>query len=179
VAYRWRSSLDGDLSTEKDFTSDSLSRGTHIVTFQVQDNAGAWSDEDSRTLVVGIVPVAKAGDDTEVNPKTEVQFIGQGHNYYINDDGTIVNYEWDFDGDGVYDWSSTLNGITTHIYNSEGTYTAVLRVTDDDGFTATDSRVITVSKAGGDDGDDGLLPAPSLVTTMAAVAVMALRRRPE
>jgi PKD repeat protein len=94
--------------------------------------------------------------------------------------------EWDFDGNGVYDWSSTENGLTTYIYNNEGTYTAVLRVTDNDGFTATDSRVITVSKAGEDDEgrakvtdkdeDDGFLPAPSLAAAVAAVAVIALRR---
>jgi hypothetical protein len=56
-----------------------------------------------------------------------------------------------------------------------------LRVTDDDGFTATDSRVITVSKAGDGGGeDDGLqsgIPAPSLAASVAAVAVIALRRR--
>jgi hypothetical protein len=51
-------------------------------------------------------------------------------------------------------------------------------VTDDDGFTATDSRVITVSKAGGDDGGGGI-PAPALAASIAAVAVIALRRRPE
>ena len=52
-----------------------------------------------------------------------------------------------------------------------------LRVTDDDGFTATDSRVITVSKAdGGDDGGGGI-PAPSLAASVVTVAVIALRRR--
>ena len=171
VAYRWSSSLDGELSSEKDFSSNTLSLGAHTVTFQVQDNVGAWSVEDSRTLVVGIAPVAKAGDDIEVEPKTEVQFIGLG-----NDDGTIVNYEWDFDGDGNYDWSSERHGITTTIYYQIGSYTAVLRLTDDEGFTSTDSRTITVIRPEAEETESGL-PAPSIIISMAAMAFIALRRR--
>ena len=171
VAYRWSSSLDGELSSEKDFSSNTLSLGAHTITFQVQDNAGAWSEEDSRILVVGIAPVAKAGDDIEVEPKTEVQFIGLG-----NDDGTIVNYEWDFDGDGNYDWSSERHGITTTIYYQIGSYTAVLRLTDDEGFTSTDSRTITVIRPEAEETESGL-PAPSIIISMAAMAFIALRRR--
>jgi len=171
VAYRWSSSLDGNLSSDKDFSSNTLSLGAHTINFQVQDNAGAWSEEDSRILVVGIAPVAKAGDDMEVEPKTEVQFIGLG-----NDDGTIVNYEWDFDGDGDYDWSSERHGITTTIYYQIGSYTAVLRLTDDDGFVSTDSRIITVTRPEVEEAESGL-PAPSIIISMATMAFIALRRR--
>ena len=171
VAYRWSSSLDDDLSTEKDFSSNTLSLGAHTITFQVQDNAGEWSDEDSRTLVVGLAPVAKAGDDFEVEPKTEVQFIGMG-----NDDGTIVNYEWDFDGDGNYDWSSERHGITTTIYYQIGSYTAVLRLTDDDGFVSTDSRIITVTRPEEEEAESGL-PAISLIPALISIGLIATSRR--
>ena len=178
TGYRWL--LDGvemnrTLYNESSITLMNLSLGDHTVTFQVQSEYGGWSDTVSELLWVGIAPIPKAGIDVEVEPNTEVQFTGSG----TDEDGTIVNYEWDLNGDGVYDWSSTLNGITTHIYNGEGTYTAVLRLTDDDGFTATDSRVITVSKAGDGGGGDegGGIPAPSLAASVAAVAVIALRRR--
>ncbi|MCL4263453.1 MAG: hypothetical protein KJ069_09565 [Anaerolineae bacterium] len=45
VAYRWTSSLDGLLSTEKNFTipASSLSLGLHMISFTVQDNEGNWS----------------------------------------------------------------------------------------------------------------------------------------
>ena len=120
---------------------------------------------------MGIAPVAKAGDDIEGDPKTEVQFIGLG-----NDDGTIVNYEWDFDGDGDYDWSSERHGITTTIYYQIGSYTAVLRLTDDEGFTSTDSRTITVIRPEAEETESGL-PAPSIIISMAAMAFIALRSR--
>ncbi len=171
VAYLWSSSLDGDLSSEKDFSSNTLSLGTHTVTFQVQDNVGAWSVEDSRTLVVGIAPVAKAGNDIEAESKTEVQFIGMG-----NDDGTIVNYEWDFDGDGNYDWSSERHGITTTLYYQVGSYTAVLRLTDDEGFVSTDSRIITVIRPEVEEDESGL-PAISLIPALISIGLIAIYRR--
>jgi hypothetical protein len=152
VAYLWESSIDGNLSTEEDFSSNGLSLGHHAITFMVQDNDGAWSDAASESLFVFAYPMAIAGQDITVESNQIVQFSGTG----TDDDGSIEKYEWDFEGDGVYDLSSGDNGRTTNVYNNEGTYTAVLRVTDNDGFTATDSRVITVSKAGGGGGgDDG------------------------
>ena len=182
VAYLWASSIDGELSTEEDFSSNSLSLGHHVITFRVQDNDGAvfnrtWSNPPHVSLWIYALPTAIAGDNFTGEPGDTFQFDGLG----TDNDGSIIKYEWDFEGDGVYRWSSTNDGNTTYVYNSKGTYTVTLRVTDEDGFTATDSLVVTVSKAGGDngDGDDGGggIPAPSLAASIAAVAVIALRRR--
>jgi hypothetical protein len=52
VAYRWRSSLDGDLSTKASFESSSLSAGVHTIYFKVQDNNGTWSLEDNSELTI-------------------------------------------------------------------------------------------------------------------------------
>jgi hypothetical protein len=54
-AYNWRSSLDGDLSTEPSFKTSSLSQGTHTIWFKVQDDGGDWSKEILTTVIV--VPV--------------------------------------------------------------------------------------------------------------------------
>ena len=35
----------------------------------------------------------------------------------------VLRNEWDFDSDGVFEWSSEENGVTTFIYNTAGTYT--------------------------------------------------------
>ena len=172
VSYLWESSIDGELSTEANFSSNGLSLGEHTITFRAQDNDGAWSVKASASLFVGIAPIPKAGIDIKVEPNTEVQFTGSG----TDEDGTIVNYEWDLNGDGVYDWSSTLNGITTHIYNSEGTYTAVLRLTDNDGITATDSRTITVGDGGGDEGESSL-PSVSMIPALISIGLIAIYRR--
>jgi hypothetical protein len=52
-------------------------------------------------------------------------------------DGTIVRYEWDLDGDGIYEYSTTTPEVVSHTYNEAGGYAVSLRVTDDDGLTDT------------------------------------------
>jgi len=61
-------------------------------------------------------------------------------------DGTIVLYEWDFDGDGTYDWSSASTGIATHVYSglSIGSYNIALRVTDNLGRSTSSNDILTV-----------------------------------
>jgi len=54
VAYNWRSSIDGQLSTSASFTKPAaeLSVGTHTIYFEVQDNDAVWSTEDAGELTI-------------------------------------------------------------------------------------------------------------------------------
>lgn len=61
-------------------------------------------------------------------------------------DGVIALYEWDFDGNGTYDVSTTSNPAS-YTYNSAGTYSVTVRVTDDGGATATSSTTVTIAKS--------------------------------
>jgi hypothetical protein len=154
LAYQWNSSIDGELSTEANFSSSNLSLGIHTITFRVQADSGKvqvpmvlWSDADSKSLYIGIAPVASANhwnDDNSAQPDTPVQFRGSAS----DEDGGIVLYEWDFNGDGEYDWSSADGGITSYSYVKSGSYNAVLRVTDNNGFTSTDTRAVHISSLG-------------------------------
>ena len=55
-------------------------------------------------------------------------------------DGTIVSYDWDF-GDG----NSATGAAVAHNYAAEGTYTVVLKVTDNAGGETETSKDITVT----------------------------------
>ena len=57
-------------------------------------------------------------------------------------DGKISTYAWSFGDNG-----SAAGSTAPHTYTASGIYTAVLTVTDDHGFTDTDSIVITVANA--------------------------------
>jgi hypothetical protein len=161
VAYLWESSIDRELSTEANFSSNTLSFGHHTITFRVQDNDGAWSNTRSESLFVFAYPVAIAGQDSTGTSGVPLQFSGAG----TDEDGTIANYEWDFDGDGIYEYSSSTSvdwnsnyGSTSYTYSLEGNYTAVLRVTDNDGFTSTDTVDIAMDKALPPPDDEVLTP---------------------
>ncbi|TQV72766.1 S8 family serine peptidase [Aliikangiella marina] len=62
-------------------------------------------------------------------------------------DGVVVSYEWDF-GDGNMSSGET----TSHVYGDEGSYTVTLTVTDDQGDSDSESKVVNVSLDGGGTG---------------------------
>jgi PKD repeat protein len=96
------------------------------------------------------VAVASATPTSGIAPLT-VQFSSAGSN---DPDGSIASYSWNF-GDG------TALGTTaspSHVYQTAGSFTAVLTVTDNRGATATASVVITATT------DPNVLKAPSSLT---------------
>jgi len=60
-------------------------------------------------------------------------------------DNNIVDYEWDFDGDGIPD---SYGDQVSNTYTEPGTYTAMLRVHDADGNIGQKSLVIEVESQG-------------------------------
>jgi PKD repeat protein len=52
-------------------------------------------------------------------------------------DGTIVKYQWDFNGDGIFEYDSGTAPTASHVYVSAGTYSATVRATDNDGAVST------------------------------------------
>jgi PKD repeat protein len=62
-------------------------------------------------------------------------------------DGQIVSYEWDFNGDGRYD--DAEGEIVEYEFTQEGTYEVSLRVTDNNGDSATTTKTIEAGSVGG------------------------------
>ncbi len=63
-----------------------------------------------------------------------------------DNDGSITKYEWDLNGDGTFEKSTTI-ATTSQRYSSPGNITVKVRVTDDDGAKATDSLVLKAHRA--------------------------------
>jgi len=83
-----------------------------------------WAEiEVQKEVPENNAPVADAGVDQTVHVGDVVYFNGTGY----DSDGIIVLEEWDYDGDGIYDWNSTLKMASTHIYDVVGNYTATFR----------------------------------------------------
>jgi len=60
-------------------------------------------------------------------------------------DGSISLYEWDLDGDGLFELSTT-DAVVTNTYTTSGLKQATVRVTDNEGETARQSLSITVDE---------------------------------
>ncbi|MDX6505131.1 MAG: hypothetical protein QOE29_2256, partial [Gaiellaceae bacterium] len=89
------------------------------------------------------VAAASATPTSGTAPLT-VSFDGSGSS---DPDGDTLSYAWDLDGDGAFD---DATGLTpSYTYESAGTYSAKLQVTDSHGAASTSSPLtITVSPAG-------------------------------
>lgn len=92
--------------------------------------------------VDGVEPTAEFSvSDEEPKAGTVVLFDASGSE---DTDGAIEAYEWDLNGDGSWDESGET---TEHTFSEPGTVDVRLRVTDDEGNTATVTRTITVENA--------------------------------
>ncbi len=60
------------------------------------------------------------------------------------DDGEVVRYDWDFEGDGVFDWNSPEVRSVNHTYSELGIFTAVLKATDDQGAVGVATLTVDV-----------------------------------
>jgi len=83
-------------------------------------------------------PIPYPGNDQTITQGGKAKLFARGW----DPDGTIVRYEWDFDGDGKFEWSSNQSVTVYHTYKSlpkHGApyYNATLRVTDDRGAVST------------------------------------------
>jgi DNA-binding beta-propeller fold protein YncE len=58
--------------------------------------------------------------------------------------GQIGDYEWDLDGDGVYELDTGTQDHASHVYSTPGSLTVGLRVTSDSGRTAVERRPVEV-----------------------------------
>lgn len=63
----------------------------------------------------------------------------------FDDDGEIVQYEWDFDDDGVFEVSTTRSTVQ-HVFTQGGSASVSLRVTDNTGGTSTFTQTFFVAE---------------------------------
>lgn len=146
TSYSW--DVNGDGKT--DYTSTTDAKAIHTFTksghytayFSVTTDDGDINRDSATVTVTNKPPRAKACENIVTSKNRKVKLSGTGE----DDDGTIVRYEWDFDGDGTADWTSEETGSTVHTFT---TYTtALFKVVDSDGASATDSVTIIICPEG-------------------------------
>ena len=88
-------------------------------------------------------------------------------------DGYIVQYRWDFDGDGKVDFTST-NSTADHTYTAYGNYNLTLYVVDNNGGIGKDIMPLTVKKKAATKADSSAAIAGAAVLVVVLVVVIVL-----
>ena len=112
--------------------------GRHKAVFRVTLSDGTSAVDTAIVNAAPPMPVANAGRDVVSATGHKVNLNGTGS----SPNGKIVKYEWDFDGDGEFDWSSNKSGEATHTFKDYSQ--PVLRVTDKAGYTAVDTMNVVI-----------------------------------
>ena len=97
----------------------------------------------SQLLPINTAVAARAIDLGDVLGRGGVTFNASGSS---DPDGAIVKYEWDLDGNGAFEKTTTTPKVT-RAYSAPGTFAVKLRVTDDRGGTDAQSHTLIVHRA--------------------------------
>jgi hypothetical protein len=159
VSYSWTFSDNSTATGAK--VNKSFAPGTYIATLKVKDDEGLDGTTTAAVTLSYVAPptIVQKINQTVVNQikgtppptcwakfsynnatKGMVVFTGGGS----EKGGSIVKYDWDFEGDGTWDWSSTTTGNTSHVYDKPAFYMALFRVTDGNGTSVVTSLSVSI-----------------------------------
>ncbi len=148
--YEWDFDGDGiyDLDTgtvaSASYTYNSVS--TNNARVRVRDNGGATAESDVVTVSAETaankppIIVAITGTISTNGPTTTLTFTASAS----DPNGVIVKFEWDFDGNGTID-ATTTTAPALYTYDTAGTYSPSVTVTDNQGGTAKAMTTVSVT----------------------------------
>ena len=126
---------EGSLETEHLYPDN----GTYVVTLTATDSGGLSGLDTLLVTVTNAAPLVDPGTDLSSVEGSPVVFSGTFDDPGANDSHAV---QWFF-GDGL----SAATLAPTHVYKEDGTFTATLQVTDNDGAMAAASIQVDVSNA--------------------------------
>ena len=161
VQYDWDFDNDGTI----DLTDGGVSvpfdydpAGTYTARVVVTDDDGL-SDDDTTVITVNpvLVPPVAAGTAVQEGTTTVANFDGSAS---TDADGTVEQYDWDFDNDGTYELMD--GGVSpVHNYGAYGSFTAGLRVTDNDNLADETDVPVTLTEPANVPPVAALAPTPT------------------
>jgi hypothetical protein len=156
VSYAW--TFSDNTTATGPMVNKSFSTGTYIATLKVKDNENLYGTTTASFTLSYTAPptIIQKVNQTVINqikgnvaPKATASFsqvngtkgLVNFHGTGTDSDGTIVKYEWDYNGDGTWDYSSPTSADASYTYDKPGYYMALFRVTDNNGT----STVVSLS----------------------------------
>lgn len=117
-------------------------KGVTTIYYKSIDNADNVETIKTVTIKIDTPPVADANGPYAGYEGSIITFNGSG-SYDLDD--IIIIYEWDFDGDGIYETNTyETNGTVNHTWCDDYFGNVSLRVTDSRGATDVNNTTVTV-----------------------------------
>jgi KaiC/GvpD/RAD55 family RecA-like ATPase/chitodextrinase len=140
VEYRWNfgdntSIIETDSIANHTYTK----HGNYKVSLNVTDSEGL-SSTTSKNVTVLAPPIALFTYSPNMPAANESITFDASTSY--DPDGTVIDFSWNF-GDG--NTTATSYRIISHVYAENGNYSVTLTVVDNDGYSNTTIRVISVN----------------------------------
>jgi len=139
VAWEWDFG-DGATSCQRSPKYAFRAEGDYTVSLTVVDDDGGSGKTEARLIVHNLPPVASLDVNCPAQPTGGEFTFDASSSRDQSPDGRIVRYEWDLDDDGTFDLETTSPTLP-YAYPDDGSYRVRVRVTDDDGATATSDPV--------------------------------------
>jgi subtilisin-like proprotein convertase family protein len=145
ASYEWETDGDDDFN---DYTTAQPSvyfatPGNHTIKLRVTDGDGAQRTTTTTLNVIATTPPSPAFVATP-NPVVAGQPVTFNAGA-STDDGTIVRYEWDLDGNGSYETDGGASPLVTRSFPNATVMSIGVRATDDDGRTAVARAPLVVN----------------------------------
>jgi hypothetical protein len=146
ISFLW--DFDNDKKFEWDSHEESKANhafsheGIHIIRFGVKTDDNKITEDTATVHVINRPPTALSEGKIIAKKNKMVSLNGMGN----DPDNNIVRYEWDFDCDGIYDWSSSDTGFTETKFSEYSR--AVFRVTDSDSASSIDTLSVVICPDG-------------------------------
>lgn len=152
--YEWSfSDVPNKTETTKTVSHIFKTPGTHQVTLKVTDEKGKTGDIQKVITIDAPkgVPKAKIISNPAFDSKTltvtgkapfTVAFDAKDS---TDSDNNIVDYQWDFDGDGKFD---AFGATSSHIYTDDGSFNVTLNVVDADKNVGSATLAVKVDPQG-------------------------------
>jgi subtilisin-like proprotein convertase family protein len=155
AGYAWETDGDDDFN---DYTGPQpdvyfATPGNHTIKLRVTDADGAQRTATTTLNVIATTPPSPAfvASPNPVVAGQPVTFDAGGS----TDDGTIVRYEWDLDGNGSYETDGGSSPLVTRAYPNATVMNIGVRATDDDGRTAIVRGALVINAPPGAGGGGG------------------------
>jgi hypothetical protein len=149
VRYEWDFNGDGNYDSDTGAVPSAYYRyqspGNFNARLRVTDNNGASAVSSAKSILIEdsisqspltLNLTAKPGSGTA--PLSTAFYVS-----FSDPNAKAISYEWDLDGNGIYEAKTTTSPIS-NTFTNPGTYIVKVRVTDSYGTTSTDEVTVIV-----------------------------------